>query len=120
MPNRNARQCKDRWYNFLSPEVVNGPWTEEEEALLCRKFAIFGNSWKRISTFFEGRTEINVKSHWQVIQRRLKRDLTLPEQKHEVKNVCDPPPNARTLHMIDIPIFGEEACENELEWWSSF
>jgi hypothetical protein len=72
MPGRNARQCRDRWISFLSPDIVNGPWTEEEEALLCDEFALLGKSWKQIATKFPGRTDINVKSHWLVMQRRNK------------------------------------------------
>lgn len=38
MPGRNARQCRDRWLNYLSPDVVNGPWTAEEDELLVKKY----------------------------------------------------------------------------------
>ena len=33
MPGRNARQCRERWRNYLSPEVKNGPWTKEEDEI---------------------------------------------------------------------------------------
>jgi hypothetical protein len=76
LPGRNARQCRDRWLNYLSPEVVNGPWTPEEEDLIVAKFREFGTSWKHIATFFPSRTGINIKSRWQLMQRRVKKQAT--------------------------------------------
>lgn len=74
MPGRNARQCRDRWQNYLSPEVVNGPWTYEEEELLVKKYEELGPSWKLIATFFPSRTDINIKSRWNLRERRLKKE----------------------------------------------
>lgn len=74
MPGRNSRQCRDRWQNYLSPEVVNGPWTAEEEDLLVKKYNEFGPSWKQIATFFPTRTDINIKSRWHLRERRLKKE----------------------------------------------
>jgi hypothetical protein len=73
---RNARQCRDRWLSYLAPDVINGPWTAEEEQLLVRKYKQFGASWKRIATYFKGRTDINVKNRWLLMQRRTYREST--------------------------------------------
>jgi hypothetical protein len=59
--------------NYLSPAVGNGPWTPEEEQLLFLKYNEIGPLWRRIALFFTGRTDINVKSRWNLIQRRMKR-----------------------------------------------
>lgn len=74
MPGRNPRQCRDRWQNYLSPDVVNGPWTSEEEELLVKKFEELGPSWKQIAMFFPTRTDINIKSRWHLRERRLKKE----------------------------------------------
>jgi hypothetical protein len=125
MRGRNARQCKDRWFNFLSPDVVNGPWTEEEEALLCNRFAMLGNLWKLISTFFPGRTEINVKSHWQLMQRRIKREMSHPRLPAIPKRPAPPPPpplpkNPELPEIFDLdemPLFSAESCEYDFDIW---
>jgi hypothetical protein len=70
MVGRKARQCRERWDNYLSPDVRNGPWTMEEEKQLLDLYDSMGAKWKQIATFFNARTEINVKSRWQLIQRR--------------------------------------------------
>lgn len=33
-PNRNERQCYERWNYYLSPNVNNGAWSESEDQLL--------------------------------------------------------------------------------------
>jgi hypothetical protein len=70
---RNARQCRDRWTNYLSPSVGNGPWTAGEDQLLMQKYSEFGPFWKRIASFFRSRTDINVKSRWHLLHRRLRK-----------------------------------------------
>jgi hypothetical protein len=70
---RNARQCRDRWTNYLSPAVGNGPWTFGEDQLLMQKYSEFGPFWKHIASFFRSRTDINVKSRWHLLHRRLRK-----------------------------------------------
>ena len=64
MGNRNARQCRERWKHYLSPNVSTGPWTESEDQLLNEKYNEFGPQWSRISKFFPNRTDITVKNRW--------------------------------------------------------
>jgi hypothetical protein len=97
LPGRNARQCRDRWLNYLSPEVVNGPWTPAEEDLLLAKFREFGTSWKHIATFFPSRTDINIKSRWQLMQRRVKKQAT---QTSVPIPAMAPPPAPQPLPMV--------------------
>lgn len=73
MSGRNPRQCRERWMFYLSPDVVNGPWTEAEEALLLDKCDENGHDWRTIAAFFPTRTPINVKNRWNLIQRRTRR-----------------------------------------------
>lgn len=69
MPGRNVRQVKERWTNYLSSDVENRPWTPDEDALLREKFVEFGSKWKRISSFFEKRSDVHVKNRWRLLQR---------------------------------------------------
>lgn len=77
MPNRNARQCRDRWINYLSPTVVNGKWTEEEDHLLIEKYLTMGNCWRQIAAFFPTRTDINIKNRFRKLQRRMHKDIRM-------------------------------------------
>ena len=81
MPKRDTRQCRERWFNYLSPKVINGVWTQPEDDLLAEKVAIFGRKWKSIEPFFPGRTDINIKNRWNFLQKRKAKD--------QVKEVFD-------------------------------
>lgn len=64
MPFRNARQCKDRFKNYLSPQINLKPWTKEEDLLLIQKVKELGPKWVQISQYFEGRSDNNLKNRW--------------------------------------------------------
>lgn len=78
MEKRNARQCKDRYTSYLSPTINNGPYSEEEDDLLRKKYNEIGPKWVKISKFFPNRTDISVKCRWAVLNRR---DMKLKEKK---------------------------------------
>jgi hypothetical protein len=69
MLGRDRRQCRERWMNYLSPTVENGPWTSKEEDCLREHVFALGRSWKAIQQFFPGRTDINIKNHWKQMKK---------------------------------------------------
>ena len=96
METRNPRQCRERWRNYLCPEVENGPWSEEEDRMLDDIYAMYGPKWKFIATFFPRRTDINIKSRWQVHVRRVNKQLV---QRRKVRR----PRKPSTLPLPDLP-----------------
>jgi hypothetical protein len=70
MPGKNARQCRERWVNYLAPSLNTAAWTLEEDLLLIRKFAELGNRWVQIAAFFLNRTDSMVKNRFNKLQRR--------------------------------------------------
>ena len=61
---RTAKQCRDRYNNYLSPGITNMPWSAEEDQLLRDKVAEFGNKWTQIAIFFPCRGSNNLKNRW--------------------------------------------------------
>ena len=70
MPNRNSRQCKERYLNYLSPNLSHDPWTPEEDLLLETKLKEIGSKWVTISKFFKNRTDTMLKNRWLVLSKR--------------------------------------------------
>jgi hypothetical protein len=64
IPGRSARQCRDRWVNYVCPHNKNAPWTQAEDAFLIAKVRDMGQHWAQIAKFFDGRSENNVKNRW--------------------------------------------------------
>jgi hypothetical protein len=61
---RSSRQCRERWVNYLNPQIRNDPWTEDEDMLLLDKINELGHSWAQIGRAFNGRSESDVKNRW--------------------------------------------------------
>lgn len=70
MQGRNPRQCRERWKNYVNPELLNIPWTDEEDNLLSKKLAEIGTKWHVVAKFFPNRGINNVKNRWLTINRR--------------------------------------------------
>jgi hypothetical protein len=69
MDQKNARQCKERWTNYLSPGINTAAWTRDEEALLIQKYAEFGPRWVAITKFFPNRTDSMLKNRFNRLRR---------------------------------------------------
>lgn len=77
MPNRNARQCRDRWYYSVSPDVSKEPWSQDEDQLLLWAYSKLGPKWVQISRCFRNRTDTHIKNRWLVLQRRFRKYGTI-------------------------------------------
>lgn len=73
LSNRSPRQCRERWKNYLSPDVLNLPWTIEEDQKLKELISQYGAQWAKIARFFHHRTDVNVKNRWSYLKRKEKK-----------------------------------------------
>jgi hypothetical protein len=64
VPGRSARQCRNRYKNYLLDSLVTNPWTPEEDAMLIKKFHQIGPKWVEIGKVLSGRSGNNVKNRW--------------------------------------------------------
>lgn len=73
MPNRNARQVRDRYVNYLSPLINQAPFTKDEDVLLMEKYQEFGAKWVKIAKCFGNRRDAALKNRYQLLERRLRK-----------------------------------------------
>ena len=64
MSPRTARQCRERWTNYVNPKLSKDPWTKEEDDLLMEKHREHGNKWKIIEKYFPTRSKNNIKQRF--------------------------------------------------------
>lgn len=58
---RTARQCRERYKNYLAPDLSNQQWTPEEENLLSELYDRIGPKWVEMKPFFPARSCVNIK-----------------------------------------------------------
>ena len=83
---RSGKQCRERWFNILNPNVKKGEWNPEEDALIFQMFKTCGPKWTMIAGYLEGRTENSIKNRFYSTIRKMKtqgQELS-PEVKSEV------------------------------------
>lgn len=92
MGNRTARQCRERYNNYLAPTVNNEPWTKEEEELLLEKYEELGPQWSKMTQFFDNRASVSIKNHYAKMTLRKKRSDARGETDEPKPEGDIPPP----------------------------
>lgn len=64
MEGRNPRQCRERWNNYVNPDLIPRDWTPQEDYLLELKYLELGPKWHVIASFFKNRSVNNIRSRW--------------------------------------------------------
>ena len=80
---RKSKQIRDRYMNYLRPDIKQQKWTQEEDNKLIEHYRRLGNKWTKIAQMLPGRPENQVKNRfYSTLINRLKK---LP-LKQEIKN----------------------------------
>jgi hypothetical protein len=65
LPGRTDVQCLHRWQKVLNPELVKGPWTEEEDNMVLKLVAENGpQKWTHIAQQLPGRIGKQCRERW--------------------------------------------------------
>ncbi|OMJ93177.1 hypothetical protein SteCoe_3868 [Stentor coeruleus] len=67
---RTAKQCRDRWLNYLTKGIKISAFSEIEIKKLYKMQKIYGNRWLKMAKRLPGRTENQVKNFFYAMIRR--------------------------------------------------
>lgn len=82
-----SKQCRDRYLNYLSPNIQNKKeWTIEEDKCLIFYYLLYPNRWHFITQFLPGRSEVSIKNRYKQIENETMnymRPIIQSEQKYK-------------------------------------
>jgi len=103
MKSRTTRQCRERYINYLAPNVTNGPWTVEEDQRLIKKVVEMGPKWSKIALFFSNRSDVNVKNRYALFVSKGKA-APLPHQPKGKQRQSESSSNEQKAEVNEEPI----------------
>ena len=79
---KSAKQCKERWYEWLDPKIKKTEWTKDEEEKLLNLCKMFPCQWRTIAPFI-GRTPYQCITHYEYLLDK--------SQNRKFENIKDDP-----------------------------
>lgn len=105
IPPRTARQCRDRWFNYLDPNLSCEPWTQYEDSILIKLQGNIGNHWKQMKKFLPKRSSNNIKQTWLLLKTAI--NIQNAKLKKQFESNIQAPTYAQTTDNLqsNIPTF---------------
>lgn len=104
MPNRNGRQCRERWKYSLSPSTNAVLWTKEEDKLLLQKHRELGNQWAAMTRYFPGKNRKHLKNRYNHLLTKYKKISSRNPQRRNTGTLSVHHPIATTPSLVSGPL----------------
>nr|QKI31121.1 R2R3-MYB superfamily transcription factor MYB43-1 [Brassica rapa]QKI31122.1 R2R3-MYB superfamily transcription factor MYB43-1 [Brassica rapa] len=80
---RCGKSCRLRWINYLRPDLKRGLLSENEEQMVIDLHAQLGNRWSKIASHLPGRTDNEIKNHWNTHIKKKLRKMGIDPMTHK-------------------------------------
>lgn len=103
---RTAKQCRDRYVNYLKPGITNIEWTKKEDDLLIELYNKHGPKWSIINKCFKNRNQISLKN----------RHIFLLKHTNEINhdgNIINNTNNKTKKNLFVLPKISKDEEEND-------
>lgn len=103
---RSPKQCRERWFNQLDPNVHQDAWTADEDRIIFEGYQRMGPKWTLIASELSGRPDNAIKNRWNSsITKRITTEggttVLGPDQSTRKRR---PPPAAPNVPMMSVPV----------------
>ncbi|KAJ4833869.1 hypothetical protein Tsubulata_039779 [Turnera subulata] len=99
---RCGKSCRLRWTNYLRPDLKRGLLSEYEEKMVIDLHAQLGNRWSKIASHLPGRTDNEIKNHWNTHIKKKLRKMGIDPLTHKPLSSSElpsPPPQQQELQI---------------------
>nr|GMC62432.1 protein ODORANT1-like [Ipomoea batatas] len=86
---RCGKSCRLRWINYLRPDLKRGLLSEFEEKMVIDLHAQLGNRWSKIASHLPGRTDNEIKNHWNTHIKKKLRKMGIDPVTHKPLSATD-------------------------------
>ncbi|CAN1216451.1 Transcription factor MYB35 [Linum perenne] len=80
---RCGKSCRLRWNNYLRPDLNHETFKPEEEEMIVKLHAAIGSRWSIIAQQLPGRTDNDVKNHWNTKLRKKLSEMGIDPVTHK-------------------------------------
>ena len=102
VPNRNGKQCRERWHNHIDPDVNKSGWTKREDFEIVARYRAWGPKWAAIAAALgTHRTDNQVKNQFNCsLMRRAKDRIRAQRLGIQVREAEDNGVAALARHLV--------------------
>lgn len=94
---KSPKQCRDRWRNYVDPDLRHDEWSVEEDQMLIEKFKEFGSKWTVMTAYFNHRSANDIRYRWMKLSRISKFETSpqTPPEPMIIPEIESLPPEAK-------------------------
>nr|CAB3454047.1 unnamed protein product [Digitaria exilis] len=113
---RCGKSCRLRWTNYLRPDLKRGLLTDAEEQVVIDLHAKLGNRWSKIAAKLPGRTDNEIKNHWNTHIKKKLIKMGIDPVTHEPldqKTTSSPATTSQSVVTADSTTKSDEATKQQ-------
>ncbi|KAL6601693.1 hypothetical protein ACP70R_044913 [Stipagrostis hirtigluma subsp. patula] len=110
---RCGKSCRLRWTNYLRPDLKRGLLTDAEEQVVIDLHAKLGNRWSKIAAKLPGRTDNEIKNHWNTHIKKKLIKMGIDPVTHEPLHPKDSPAAATSQSTVTAESKSDEATKQQ-------